>query len=177
MPPLDEDAIRSFMTSDLPALVANLMLVTGSREEAEDAAQEALARLWVRIEQGDMIRSPRAWVGVVAMNLCRSRLRRLRVERRAGDLLVGVAEEASLGPADVETRALASELRAAVAALPRRQREVIALRYFLDLDVGEVARALSISTGTAKKALHRARETLAGALEAPEGDQSDVAHR
>ena len=58
------------------------------------------------------------------------------------------------------------DARSALAALPRRQREAIVLRYFLDLDVREVAEVMGIGEGTAKSKLARARQTLARRLDA-----------
>jgi len=52
----------------------------------------------------------------------------------------------------------------ALAALPRRQREATVLRYYLGLNVAEVATALGIHEGTAKTTLFRARQALAAAL-------------
>jgi RNA polymerase sigma factor (sigma-70 family) len=53
---------------------------------------------------------------------------------------------------------------AALAALPRRQREVTVLRYYLGLDVAEIAHALELNPGTVKTSLFRAREKLAATL-------------
>src|SRR6266511_2866664 len=66
-----------------PKLVAGLTFVCGSRAAAEDAAQEALARCWERSSRGDAIDSPQAWMTTVALNLARSRWRRMRAESRA----------------------------------------------------------------------------------------------
>jgi RNA polymerase sigma factor (sigma-70 family) len=65
------------------------------------------------------------------------------------------------------------DLQRALAALPRRQREATVLRYYLDLDVREVAAALRMSEGTAKTTLHRARRALARAL----GDNEEANDR
>jgi RNA polymerase sigma-70 factor (ECF subfamily) len=67
----------------------------------------------------------------------------------------------AFGPEAAEWR---TDLARALAALPRRQREVAVFRYFLDLDVAEVAALLGIPEGTVKSALHRARRSLAEAL-------------
>src|SRR2546423_14934826 len=104
----------------------------GSRAAAEDAVQEALARAWERDERGHRIDSLEAWVTKVATNLARSRWRRLRVERRHTSER-SVPEEPSGELVD---------LRRALARLPRRQREASVLRYYLDLDVREIADAL-----------------------------------
>lgn len=129
--------------------------MTGSRQAAEDAVAEALARAWERTERGDMIENVAAWVTTVGTNLARSRWRRMLAERRATERLVALSPET---PDEVV------DLRAALAALPRRQREVTVLRYLLGHDVREVAGILGVSEGTVKTSLHRARAALARAL-------------
>ena len=56
------------------------------------------------------------------------------------------------------------DITRAMAALPRRQREATVLRYYLGMDVKEVADVLGMSEGTAKTTLFRARQALAAAL-------------
>ncbi len=164
---MDEQDIREFLAGDYPRLVAGLALACGNRAFAEDMVQEALARAWERSERGEWIDSLPAWVAVVATNLLRSGLRRLRVERRARGQLAG--EPTVAGP-DGRSEASVDLLRA-LGALPRRQREAAVLFYYLDLSVAQVARALGVSEGTAKSALFRARRALAEALgEAAEAD-------
>lgn len=137
-----------------------MALVSGSQAAAEDAVQEALARAWERSERGQTIDSLPAWVTRVAMNLSMSRLRRLRVERRhAPRVARGETTPAEAGA--VEDRV---DVVAALSALPRRQREVTVLRYYLGLDVAEIARTLELNPGTVKTSLFRAREKLAAAL-------------
>jgi len=162
---LDEATIRDFLATTYPRLVAGLTLAFGSRPAAEDAVQEALARAWERSERGERIESLVAWVTVVATNLMRSGLRRLWAERRAGHRL----ERAGGGSAQEPTARVNDliDLRRAVAALPGRQRAAVVLRYYLDLDVAHVARALKVGEGTAKTTLHRARRSLAAALGEP----------
>lgn len=139
--------------TDYPRVVGAVALVCGSRATAEDAVQEALARAW---ERGQRLESPRAWVTVVAMNLARSRLRRMLAERRARERLPS--------PQTAAPSADAVDVRRALARLPRRQREATVLRYYLDMDVVEIASALGVSEGTAKTTLFRARQALARAL-------------
>jgi RNA polymerase sigma-70 factor, ECF subfamily len=156
---LDEYAIREFLHTAYPRLVAAVGLIAGSRAAAEDAVQEALARAWERSNRGEEIRSLEAWVTTVALNRSRSALRRLRVERRANERIAPLpAEEPSAERVDVER---------AIAALPRRQREVTVLHYLLGLDVREIAAILRIHEGSVKTNLHRARTALAASLAEP----------
>jgi RNA polymerase sigma factor (sigma-70 family) len=69
------------------------------------------------------------------------------------------------------------DLQRALASLPRRQREATVLRYYLDMDVSEVATALRTSEGTAKTTLFRARKALGRALALDEEETTDVVDR
>ena len=143
-------------------MVAAVALVSDSRPAAEDAVCEALARAWERSERGERLESLAGWVTTVAMNLSRSRWRRLRAERRA--------RERWPDPPPVADPDRGVDLARALARLSHRQRQVVVLRYYLGYDVREVARLLGIGEGTAKSMLHRARGALARSLEVKEAD-------
>jgi len=163
---VDEVALREFLHTSYPRLVAAVALVCGSRPAAEDAVQEALLRAWERSEKGEEIRSLEGWVTTVALNLARSGLRRIRSERRARARLdtSGVGEPPTADRIDVER---------ALSKLPRRQREVVVLRYYLQLDTREVASALQINEGTVKSTLFRARAALAEALGIDDSEEAN----
>ncbi len=156
-----DDRIRAFVGEEYRQVVATVELVCGSLPTAEDSVQEALARAWEREVRGEDIRSLGAWVTTVALNLARSQMRRWRSERRARDRLVPLQQSLPDAPA-ASSEALA--VREALRGLSRRQREVTALRYYLGLDVAEIAAQLGISDGTVKSLLFRARQSLAEAL-------------
>src|SRR2546422_6623339 len=78
---VDEVELREFLRERYPRLVGAVALVTGDAASAEDAVQEAIVRAWERTERGEQIVALDRWVAAVAMNISRSRLRRLRVER------------------------------------------------------------------------------------------------
>jgi RNA polymerase sigma-70 factor (ECF subfamily) len=143
-------------------------LITGSRAAAEDAVQEALARAWERSERGERIESLPAWVTRVAVNLSKSRLRRMRVEARHRETS---QEESSNGGGDAADARI--DVARALADLPHRQREVTILRYYLGLNVAEIAETLELHEGTVKTSLFRARAALAAALEEPVEEEND----
>jgi len=163
---VDEVAIREFLHTSYPRLVAAIALTSGSRPAAEDAVQEALIRAWERSDKGEEIDSLEGWVTTVALNLARSGLRRLRSERRARARLTDstVDETPTADRVDVDR---------ALAMLPRRQREVAVLRYYLRLDTREVASALHLEEGTVKSTLFRARAALAAALGIEEEEEAN----
>jgi len=124
---------------------------------AEDSVQEAVARMWERSERGERFESAASWVAKVALNLARSRWRRIVAERRAWGVL---GSPAPVPPPDAE----GEDVRRALRRLPRRQREVTVLRYYAGFEVKEIARMLGVSEGTVKTSLYRARERLVRSL-------------
>ena len=162
---VDDELIRTFLAGEYPRVVATVALVCGSVATAEDSVQEALARAWERLDRGDPIDRLPAWVTTVALNLARSQMRRWRSERRARDRIGPLQHDLSDAPG---ASGDAHAVREALRALPRRQREVTVLRYYLGLDVREIADHLGIAEGTVKAMLFRARQSLAALLEEPE---------
>jgi len=147
-------------TSTFGRLVGQLFLVTGDLHEAEEVVQEAFTRAagrWHRLREYDQ---PELWVRRVAINLATDGRRRVR--RRLAVLAQLDAEAASVvPPISVDGLAVA----AALATLPRRQRQVVVMHYLLDVPVGEVASQLSVPVGTVKSRLARARSALAAQLD------------
>jgi RNA polymerase sigma factor (sigma-70 family) len=112
--------------------------------------------------------APLAYLRVSVMNGCRTALRRRSRQGPWPSGLGGDLDEAALarpgGPAgpteSAEASVLLGEEQRTVAAalwkLPRRQREAVVLRYYLDLSVEETAQVMGVSPGTVKSATHRA---------------------
>ena len=128
------------------------------REDARDAAQEALAKLCVRLKQfrGDSQFS--TWLHRLVVNTCRDVAQR----RRTWEPLEEDSRVApETGPARAaELAELRAELGAHLAALPEEQARVVVLKHALDLSFEEVAAARGLPVGTAKCYAHRARNTL-----------------
>lgn len=139
----------------LPDAVRMARRIVGNETMAEDAAAEAFSRAhmaWRKICRAEY---RDAWIMRVTANVAVDMCRRRRRVFSAG---LSIAAEAGEDRTDADTARLA--LAAALAALPRRQREVLILRYLEGFSEDEVARALGISIGTVKKSAFRARETL-----------------
>lgn len=145
-------------------LVRVTFALGGDRELAEECAQEALLRAWQRLESGQHIDSMEAWCVTVALNCCRSELRRSISDRRKVARLAVLAPTNG-GMASDQQEALGDDVRLAVLALPMRQREVVVLHYLLDLGVAEIASMTGRSQGAVKNALHHARQSLGRSLD------------
>jgi RNA polymerase sigma-70 factor (sigma-E family) len=128
--------------------------MVGSREDARDIAQEAMARAYARWPK---VRDRAGgWVGRVTTNLALDLLRRRsRTAPAPVELTTDTAAAA----------ALRTDLVAALRRLPRRQRDVVVLRYLADLPEADVAAALGCSTGTVKQHAHRGLAALRASLD------------
>jgi RNA polymerase sigma-70 factor (ECF subfamily) len=134
-----------------PRIVATLTLATGRYDEAAEAADEAMARALERWDRVARMERPDGWAYRVAFNVARNRGRRRVLEARLLHRVVPV-QQAIPPPA--------GEAWAAVRFLPRRQREVIILRYIADLPRAEIARVLGIAEGTVGSTLSDASRSL-----------------
>lgn len=134
-----------------------VLAAVGDRQLAEDLVAEAFARAWAAWPRVRRHPAPRAWIVRTALNTRISWWRRRRYEVALGD---GQDAEAAQSGGPGLDPALLAVLR----QLPQRQREVIALRVFLDLDTATTAKALGIAPGTVTAHLARAVSTLRGHL-------------
>jgi RNA polymerase sigma-70 factor (ECF subfamily) len=125
---------------------------TGSVQLAEDQVAEAFARAWLSWRKVRRHPAPRAWVVRTALNAGASWWR-----RRLRELPLTGHDAAAPGDMD---DGLDAALLTALRHLPDRQREVIALRVFLDLDIDTIAEHLGIAPGTVRVHLSRAVTTL-----------------
>jgi len=155
----DQDEFEAWVSPHLPVLSALATRQVGTAD-APDVVQEALLRAWRRREtyQPDH-GSPRAWlIAVLYDQARRHRIRHLWPHHRPEP----DNPEPTAGPDHADDRL---DIERAVAALPRRQRQVITLHYLADLPVADVAIALGITDGSVKTHLHNARAALRSALE------------
>lgn len=151
------DVVTSLFRAHGLELIRTAVLLTGDRATAEDIVQDAflgLHRALPRLRDDGRIAG---YLRVSVVNGCRSVL---RARRRAS--LVRVVHDPPAWSA--ESAVMADEDRRAVIAalgrLPRRTREVIVLRYFLDLPHEEIAAILGVSRGTVSSTISRALDRL-----------------
>jgi RNA polymerase sigma-70 factor (sigma-E family) len=135
-------------------------------DKAQDLVAEAFARAWASWRRVSRHPAPRAWVVRTALNLSVSSWRR---HRRELPLMDHDAPADGLAFSLVDT-----ELAAVLQRLPAGQRQVVALRIFLDLDTAQTAEVLGIAPGTVTAHLTRALTALRTefAAYAREGDPS-----
>ena len=125
----------------------------GDRGEAEDATQEAITRAWKRLPQLRDRTQLRPWFLAIVANQCRN------VRRTRWFTSVRIAEIfRPARAADTEVERI--DVERALARLPMSDRQVLFMRFYLDLPVDEIAVALGISTAAAKGRIYRACHKL-----------------
>lgn len=145
-----------------PTLVRLAYLLVDDTASAEDVVQTVIEGYLVK--RGAKLRDGRdiAYLRTSVVNRARSVLRRRRVTRAWRPDHPEPAESAE---SSVLRHAQQEQVADLIARLPRRQREVIVLRYWLDLSELEIAEMLHVSPGTVKAAASRARQKIRSALE------------
>lgn len=159
----EPDIVSLFRAQYWP-MVRLAALLVDDVESAEDAVQEAYLSLY---RHSRSLRDPNKamdYLRSAVLNLARSSLRRRIASRRRQRELEQLELTRPQRLPSAEQTALLSErqreLGAALRRLSARQREVVVLRYYLDLSEDEVAHVLNISTGSVKQHMFRATRTL-----------------
>ena len=145
------------------AYVATLL---GDRAAAEDVTALAFERAYRRRRTFDRRRGEeRAWLFGIARNAALDELRRRRRVAMAGDASRG--RSTSAGAEDgAEVALRRTAVRAALATLPAREREIVALKFHAGLSNAEMARVLGVSESAAGTLLYRTMEKLRKACDA-----------
>lgn len=161
-----EDVVREHEA----AIYGTALRILGDRDAALDAANQTFLKAYRSIASYDPSRPMKHWLLRIAVNEAIT-IGRARTRERARS---APESEAALVPAATPTpeataveREARDGIRAAVAALPDRYREVVVLRYFNELSVDEVAAVLGRSSSTVGVQLLRARQLLRKAMAAP----------
>jgi DNA-directed RNA polymerase specialized sigma24 family protein len=144
----DAEAFEWFFRAQFPSVVRSLSHLL-RRQDAEDVAQEAFAKLhqhWAKVSRYEQ---PDAWVRRVAINRAIS---------------LATRESHRHGKEHSARWQAAEEVAAPLGTLSPRDRALVVLFYYEDRPLAEAADVLGMSAGSAKVALHRARQRIAALL-------------
>lgn len=148
---------EEFFRDEYQGLVRALYLLAADQGEAEELAQETMARVYERWDRVKTMESPGGYAYQVAVNLNRQRLRHLAV--RARRLLAMTGHPDPQQPPEVS-----GEIAEAIASLSRGQREAFMLVGWLGMGADEAGRLLGIAPSSVRARVHRARTTLRNRL-------------
>jgi len=156
----DKEAFAVLVERYTGVLFGTAYLMTRDRSLAEEMVQEALLLAWRAIPGFRKGGNFKAWMVRILVNRTMSERRKRRV------MTVYVKEGLEPGADPQRTEELVLEeaerdlIRRAMEELPQEQRELLVLRYYSDLSIREIARALGCREGTVKSRLHRALARL-----------------
>jgi RNA polymerase sigma factor, sigma-70 family/RNA polymerase sigma-70 factor, sigma-E family len=165
-----DQALTDLYAAHWHSLVRLSWLLVGDQHLAEETVQDAFVAMhshWSQLRNHDLAL---AYLRRSVVNSSRSVLRHRMVEDRylsaeTSKLTAhGITDEPSAEERALE-HATGTQLVAALGRLPRRQREVLTLRYYLDLSEAQIADALSISAGSVKAHAHRGLTALRSDVE------------
>lgn len=166
----DANAFETLMGAYEKKIYALCLRMMGNPHDGEDAAQEAMLRIWRTIGQYRFESAFSTWVYRVTASCCMDAIRKR--QRHEQPSLEEMGEASGFDPADgsetpqeqTERKETRSAIRQAIAAVPEGMREVFLLRDVHGLSVEETAQALQIAQGTVKSRLARARKKIAAEL-------------
>jgi RNA polymerase sigma-70 factor (sigma-E family) len=145
------DQVTALYQAHALGLLRLAVIMLGDRQAAEDVVQDAflgLFRRWGALHDPERAL---AYVRSSVFNGCRTVMRKRARDQR----FVPADPDAESAEARVVLGEEHREVLAALRRLPDRQREAVALRYCLDMPVGDVARAMGVTEGTVKSATSR----------------------
>lgn len=147
-----------FYRTEFPRLLVLSRALVGAAH-AEDVAQESLLVAYRRWRVIGAMGSPAGYVRGICLHKAVSVMRRRTLERQ---VLGRLTPCAALPPDPLPEDS--NQFWTSVRSLPRRQAQVVALHYALDMSVADIAELLECAEGTVKAHLHRARTSLAVSL-------------
>ena len=159
----DGEAAKVLSARLLPRVLAQATRMLADQAEAEDVAQDAMMRLWkIAPDWRQDEAQVSTWLFRVVANLCTDRLR-----RRRGVSLDQIAEPVDpqlSAPAQMQENARMRALSAALADLPERQAQAVALRHLEGLSNPQIAQIMDISIRSVESLTARGKRALADTL-------------
>ena len=167
---MEQHLIRAAQSGDRDALIALLReiethvyrtayYILNNEQDAMDAAQEALIRIYTKIGSYEEKAQFKTWVQRIVTNICIDKFRRTKAS-------VSIEEHNMVFPTEnnVEEEVMSSyaaqDIREAIQQLPEHHRTVVVLRYLQDFSYTEIADSLGLPLNTVKSYLFRARRQL-----------------
>lgn len=167
---IEQQLIRDAQSGDRDALITLLRdiethvyrtayYILGNEQDAMDAAQEALIRIYTKIHSYEEKAQFKTWVQRIVTNICIDKFRRTKPA-------VSIEEHNMVFFADhsvedeIMSSYIAKDIHDAIEKLPDHHRAVVVLRYLQDFSYNEIADSLDLPLNTVKSYLFRARQQL-----------------
>ncbi|WP_028544893.1 RNA polymerase sigma factor [Paenibacillus taiwanensis] len=155
----DREALITLLREIEPYVYRTAYYLLHNEQDAMDASQEALIRIYTKINSYEEKAQFKTWVQRIVTNIAIDKFRRTKPT-------VSIDEHSLVfnGEHNVEKEVLsayaAQDIRAAIDRLPEHHRAVVVLRYLQDFSYNEIAESLNLPLNTVKSYLFRARQQL-----------------
>lgn len=177
------DLIKAAQTGDRDALITLLremenhvyrtaFYILGNEQDAMDTAQEALIRVYMKINSYEEKAQFKTWVQRIVTNLCIDKFRRSKPTVSIEQHDLSFTDHKTIED-EVMSAYTALDIREAIDRLPEHHRSVVVLRYLQDFSYNEIAESLDLPINTVKSYLFRARrqlQTMLGDYKKPSSD-------
>ncbi|MBD3917908.1 sigma-70 family RNA polymerase sigma factor [Paenibacillus sp. PR3] len=159
----DRDALITLLREIETHVYRTAYYILNNEQDAMDAAQEALIRIYTKINSYEEKAQFKTWIQRIVTNICIDKFRRNKptVSVEEHDL---VFHEKSNVEDEVLSTFTAQDIRQAIEMLPSHHRAVVVLRYLQDFSYNEIADSLNLPLNTVKSYLFRARQQLQSLL-------------
>ncbi|HJV44593.1 MAG TPA: RNA polymerase sigma factor [Bacillota bacterium] len=161
----DRDALIQLLRDIEKPVYRTAIYILKNEQDALDAAQEALIRIYNKIHTYQEKAKFSTWVQRIVTNICIDHCRKKREQTVSIDEHDLLLQDPADVEGEVERGDTATEIRRAIDRLPEHHRSVIVLRYVQDFSYAEIAEALELPINTVKSHLFRARQQLQGLLQ------------
>lgn len=155
----DRDALVSLLREVEHKVYRTAYYLLNHEQDALDAAQDALIRIYTKIGTYEEKAQFQTWVQRIVTNICIDKFRRKKatVSIDEHELVFHSSEDVE---GEVMLTYAAEEIREAIGKLPDHHRTVVVLRYMQDFSYNEIAESLGLPLNTVKSYLFRARQQL-----------------
>jgi RNA polymerase sigma factor (sigma-70 family) len=160
----DRDALITLLRDIEHQVYRTAFYILNNEQDAQDAAQEALIRIYTKIHTYEEKAQFKTWVQRIVTNICIDKFR-----RRKATVSIDEHEMVFTSDNDVEGELLisaaAKDVQEAISKLPEHHRTVVVLRYMQDFSYNEIAESMGLPLNTVKSYLYRARQQLSHLLQ------------
>lgn len=159
----DRDALITLLREIENHVYRTAYYILGNEQDALDAAQEALIRIYTKINSYEEKAQFKTWVQRIVTNLCIDKFRRSKPTVSIEQHELSFTDHKTVED-EVMSTYIAKDIREAIDKLPEHHRSVVVLRYLQDFSYNEIAESLDLPINTVKSYLFRARQQLQGIL-------------
>jgi RNA polymerase sigma factor (sigma-70 family) len=155
----DRDALIALLREIESHVYRTAYYILGNEQDAQDIAQEALIRIYTKIQSYEEKALFKTWVQRIVTNLCIDKFRKNKAVVSIEEHNLMFAADGHLEDEIISTY-MAKDIQKAIEQLPERHKTVIVLRYLQDFSYNEIAESLDLPLNTVKSYLFRARQQL-----------------